>query len=244
MHRFLIRPEEIRDHIAPLSQEEAAHALRVLRLKDGDEVQALDGNGRSWLAALHISGEEGASLELKEELSDTESPARVTLYMGIPKGEKLEIIAQKLTELGAERIVPVRMERCVAKIDDKDAEKKLTRLRRIIQEAQKQCGRTREMEIMPPMNFSKAVEAVTRHEVKLTLWEEAEGYRLNDARADHPNARDIAFVVGPEGGITKNEAEALRQAGALHVTMGPRILRAETAAVAGCAVIMSLWGDL
>ena len=244
MRRFIIDASLVQNGRAPLSREEAAHALRVLRMKDGDEAQALDANGGAWRAILRVSSDGGASLELMERARDTESPARVTLYMGIPKGEKLEIIAQKLTELGAARLVPVRMERCVAKIDEKDAEKKLTRLRRIAQEAEKQSGRTREMEIAQPMNFKDAAEDIRRRETRLVLWEEAKGFRLADAHAQMPNARDIAFVVGPEGGITRAEAETLLDAGANLVTMGPRILRAETAAVAGCAVIMSLWGDL
>lgn len=243
MHRFLI-DNALPGTRAVLSREETNHALRVLRLRDGEEVQALDGNGGAWRALLRVSQEGQASLELVEKLNDTESPARVTLYMGIPKGEKLELIAQKLTELGAARLVPVRMERCVAKIDDKDAEKKLVRLRRIVQEAQKQCGRTREMEILPPMSFSQALRDVSTHEVRLMLWEEARGYRLSDACAEARCARDIAFIVGPEGGISRREAEELIRVGAAQVTLGPRILRAETAAVAGCAVIMSLWGDL
>lgn len=243
MHRFMIdgAPAGTR---AALSREEAVHALRVLRLKDGDEAQALDGNGGAWRAILRAPEGGEAYLELGEALDDTESPARVTLYMGIPKGEKLELIAQKLTELGASRLVPVRMERCVARIDDKDAEKKLTRLRRIAQEAQKQCGRTREMEILPPVSLASALQALAAHEVKLMLWEEAEGYRLSDAHAEMPKAKDLAFIVGPEGGISRREAEEMTKAGARQVTLGPRILRAETAAVAGCAVILSLWGDL
>lgn len=244
MHRFIIDASRIENGRAPLSREEAAHALRVLRMKDGDEAQALDANGGSWHAILRVTDDGGAALELTEPAGDTESPVRVTLYMGIPKGEKLEIIAQKLTELGAARLVPVRMERCVAKIDAKDAEKKLSRLRRIAQEAQKQSGRTREMEITEPLNLNDAAKALASHELSMVLWEEAQGFRLNDAKSFAPNARDIAFVVGPEGGISRAEAQRLTDAGARLVTMGPRILRAETAAVAGCAVIMSLWGDL
>lgn len=244
MHRFIVDPNQIQNGRAPLKREEAAHALRVLRMKDGDEAQALDANGGAWHAVLRATDSENAYLELLETARDTESPARVTLYMGIPKGEKLEIIAQKLTELGAAKLVPVRMERCVAKIDAKDAEKKLTRLKRIALEAEKQSGRTREMEIAEPMNFNDAVKALASHEVRLVLWEEANGFRLTDAKNRMPDARDIAFVVGPEGGISRAEAEKLSGAGASLVTMGPRILRTETAAVAGCAVIMSLWGDL
>lgn len=242
MHRFHIDGTQIMEKRALLSKEEAAHALRVLRLKDGSTIEALDGHD-AWKAVLRVT-DDGAYAELLEKMTSTEAPVDVALFMGIPKGEKLELIAQKLTELGATRLVPVRMERCVAKIEPKDAEKKLARLRKIASEAMKQCGRTEEMAIDEPVSVAEAAKRISDYELGLMLWEEARGYRLTDAHAETPDARSIAYIVGPEGGISAREAEAFMGAGAKSVTLGPRILRAETAAVAGCAVIMNLWGDL
>lgn len=242
MHRFHIDGMRIAQGRALLSAEEAAHALRVLRLKDGSTIEALDGHD-AWNAVLRVT-EEGAYAELLEKRSSTEAPVDAALFMGIPKGEKLELIAQKLTELGASRLVPVRMERCVAKIEPRDAEKKLARLRKIASEAMKQCGRTEEMVIEEPISTAEAAKRIADYELGLMLWEEARGYRLTDAHAEAPDARSIAYIVGPEGGISAREAELFTAAGAKSVTLGPRILRAETAAVAGCAVIMNLWGDL
>ena len=242
MHRFHIDGTQIMEKRALLSKEEAAHALRVLRLKDGSPIEALDGHD-AWKAVLHVT-DDGAYAELLEKMTSTEAPVDVALFMGIPKGEKLELIAQKLTELGATRVVPVRMERCVAKIETKDAEKKLARLRKIASEAMKQCGRTEEMAIDEPVSVAEAAKRISDYELGLMLWEEARGYRLTDAHAETPDARSIACIVGPEGGISAREAEVFTGAGAKSVTLGPRILRAETAAVAGCAVIMNLWGDL
>lgn len=242
MHRFHIDGTQIMEKRALLSKEEAAHALRVLRLKDGSPIETLDGHD-AWRAVLRVT-DDGAYAELLEKMASTEAPVDVALFMGIPKGEKLELIAQKLTELGATRLVPVRMERCVAKIETKDAEKKLARLRKIASEAMKQCGRTEEMAIDEPVSVAEAAKRISDYELGLMLWEEARGYRLTDAHAETPDARSIACIVGPEGGISAREAEAFMTAGAKSVTLGPRILRAETAAVAGCAVIMNLWGDL
>lgn len=242
MHRFHIDGTQIMEKRALLSKEEAAHALRVLRLKDGSPIEALDGHD-AWKAALRVT-DDGAYAELLEKMTSTEAPVDVALFMGIPKGEKLELIAQKLTELGATRVVPVRMERCVAKIETKDAEKKLARLRKIASEAMKQCGRAEEMAIDEPVSVAEAAKRISDYELGLMLWEEARGYRLTDAHAETPDARSIAYIVGPEGGISAREAEVFAGAGAKSVTLGPRILRAETAAVAGCAVIMNLWGDL
>lgn len=242
MHRFHIDGTQIMEKRALLSKEEAAHALRVLRLKDGSPIEALDGHD-AWKAVLHVT-DDGAYAELLEKMTSTEAPVDVALFMGIPKGEKLELIAQKLTELGATRVVPVRMERCVAKIETKDAEKKLARLRKIASEAMKQCGRAEEMAIDEPVSVAEAAKRISDYELGLMLWEEARGYRLTDAHAETPDARSIAYIVGPEGGISAREAEVFTGAGAKSVTLGPRILRTETAAVAGCAVIMNLWGDL
>ncbi len=244
MHRFIIKNEYIQNGRAPLSQEETAHALRVLRLRDGCAVQAIDDAGGAWDAILRIGESGDAWVELTESTDTAEADIRLTLYMGIPKGDKLDFIAQKLTELGANNLTPVRMERCVAKIVDSDVSKKLERLSRLSREAQKQCGRARELEISKPLSVLKAAEELKDYDLVLILWEEAEGYRLKDAFRDCANARNIAFVVGAEGGISRSEIEQLCTSGAKTVTLGPRILRAETAAVAGCSIIMSLWGDI
>jgi len=219
------------------------HALRVLRLKDGDRVQALDGEGGVYNGSMVIDGET-AFIRITQKADPTEAPVRVTLYMGLPKGEKLEFIAQKLTELGASEIVPVRMERSIAKIAPNEAEKKLSRPRRIALEAQKQSGRGIMPEITDPVDMKQLPQLFKRHDAVYMLWEEAKGYRLTNAHLEHPLLNDIAYVVGPEGGISQKEADEMVRLGAVSVTMGPRILRAETAAVAGCAAIMTLWGDL
>ena len=243
MHRFLINPETACEGVAPLSAEESRHALRVLRLKDGDAVEAIDGRGNARRGRLVVTPE-GASIELGEYLESTESPHRFPNYMGLPTGEKLELIAQKLTEIGACRLVPVRMERCIAKIAPGEAEKKLQRVRRISKEAQKQSGRQSEMEIADPIDFGLLPNALKAHEASFLLWEKASGARLWDEKAKRPWLKDVACVVGPEGGISESEAEALVSAGAIAVTLGPRILRAETAAIVCAAEAMALWGDL
>ncbi len=244
MHRFIIKSEQIQNGRAQLSRDEAAHAVRVLRLRDGCAVQAIDDEGSAWNAVLRVGESGDAWAELISKAGTAEADIRLTLYMGIPKGDKLDFIAQKLTELGAVNLTPVRLERCVAKIDDSDVSKKLERLSRISREAQKQCGRARELEISKPVSVQRAAEELKNYDLALILWEEADGYRLRDAFRDRASAKNIAFVVGAEGGISRSEVETLRSSGAQTVTLGPRILRAETAAVAGCSIIMSLWGDI
>ncbi|MBR5010421.1 MAG: 16S rRNA (uracil(1498)-N(3))-methyltransferase [Clostridia bacterium] len=243
MHRFLLSAQDINGGLATLSQDEAKHALKVLRLSDGDEVEAMDGQGRAWRGTLRVNGRE-VGIELDAPLPSTEAPVELTVYMGLVKGEKLELIAQKLTEIGVSRLVPVRMERSVMQIAPADAAKKLERPRRIAKEALKQCGRTREMEITDPLDFPSLCEKVSRHQKCFVFWENARDVRLLDVFRQQPELNDLACVIGPEGGISEKEMEALICAGACPLTLGKRILRAETAAIAASAEILALWGDM
>lgn len=242
MHCFYI--ESPADDLAALPAEEAKHALKVLRLKPGDEVCAMDGVCRRWRG--EIGRVEGASVwvRLLEPLPDNEPPVRVTVYEGLPKADKLELIAQKLTELGAAALIPLRMERSVVKLDIRDGEKRRQRLEKIAREAAKQCRRARPLQVSGPMDWTDALEAMRGHDLLMIPWEEALDGRLSDMRARFPDARDIGIVVGPEGGISAREMEQMTAVGGRAVTLGPRILRTETAAVTAAALAMGLWGDV
>ena len=168
----------------------------------------------------------------------------MTVYQGLPKADKLDFIAQKLTELGAARLVPVRMARSVAKLDGKDGEKRRERLDKIAREAAKQCGRGRPLQVAAPMDWRDALEDMKNRGLMLVPWEEALKGRVKEAFADRPDARDIGVAVGPEGGITPGEIGEMTAIGGRCVTLGPRILRAETAAVVSAALVMTLWGDI
>ena len=220
-----------------LSQEDAKHASRVLRLKVGEEVRVVT-NGARWNARLTELSDKSGKVELIEELPSNESPLRITLYQGLPKAEKLEFLAQKLTELGVARLVPVRMERSVAKAE---GDKRGDRLRKISREAVKQCGRALPMDVTAPMTWKEALADMAQRELMIVPWENAEATRMGDLKKAFPDAADIGILIGPEGGISENEIEACP---AKPVTLGPRILRAETAAVTSAALAMALWGDI
>ena len=143
MHSFYIEPP-IED-IALLPADEAKHAAKVLRLRAGDEVCAMDGAGRRWRGELVEA--DGLAVRLLEELPSNEASVRITVYEGLPKADKLDFIAQKLTELGAARLAPVKMERCVVKLDGRDGMKRRERLLKIAREAAKQCGRGLPMDV-------------------------------------------------------------------------------------------------
>ena len=246
MHRFIVRRAGgfAPDETVELPREEAQHAVKVLRLREGDEAELIDGEGGAYSAEIARADRDGAAVVVRGRLPERESPVRLTLYMGLPKAEKLEFIAQKLTELGATKLVPVVMARSVARPDGKDGDKRRERLERIALEAVKQCGRGRAPETSAPVNWKEALPAMSAHELLLVPWEEARGVRLTDVYTERPGARDIALLIGPEGGIAPEEAREAEARGARLVTLGPRILRAETAAIASTAAVMALWGDL
>ena len=220
-----------------LTKDDAKHAFRVLRLTEGDEITALENNKRFKAVIKEIS-EKSARVDIIEELPSNEPDIKVTLYQGLPKAEKLEFLAQKLTELGVTALVPVRMERSVAKMD---GEKRLERLERISKEAVKQCRRSLPLEIYPVTDWKKACSMMQNHDLMLVPWENAESVRLTDIYKAHPEAKDIGILVGCEGGISENE---ISDCPALPVSLGARILRAETAAITSCAVVMALYGEI
>lgn len=240
MHRFYLPDAPDGDAFeCALSAEESQHAGRVLRLRAGDEVEAFDGRGRAWLCELAFEGQQARVRALKA-LPSNESPLGVTLYQGMPKLDKLDMIVQKATELGAVRIVPVNMARSVARAEGKDAARKQERWQRIAMEAAKQCARARVPEVARPMSFAEAIADMRARELMLMPYELHRGRGLN---AFAPGARDVGILIGPEGGIAPEEAARAQEAGAQPVTLGPRILRTETAAIAALAMVMLRLGD-
>lgn len=242
MHSFYIDPPA--GGMAALPADEAKHAAKVLRLRAGDEIVAMDGAGGRWRAEIAKIGGGQALARLLEPLDSHEPPVRVTVYQGVPKADKLDFIVQKLTELGAAALVPVKMERCVVRLDQRDGEKRRERLERIAREAAKQCGRAQPPAVSEPLDWKDALGNMARRGLLIAPWEEARETRMKDIFAAHPGAKDIGVVVGPEGGMTAEEVDAMIAAGARTITLGPRILRAETAAVVAAALAMQLWGDL
>jgi 16S rRNA (uracil1498-N3)-methyltransferase len=230
LHTFYVENGE-------LSLEDARHAFRVLRLKPGDDVIAL-ARGARWTARIAEISEKNGSVELMAELPANEARAEITVYQGLPKAEKLELLSQKLTELGVSRLVPVRMARSVAKLEGTS---RVERLNKIAREAVKQCGRTRPMEILPPMDWNSALSDMRSKELMLAPWELSQPMRMADVHRQVPTAREIGILIGPEGGMEEAEVCA---SGARQVSLGPRILRAETAALAAAALAMAYWGDI
>lgn len=221
--------------IVTLTADEARHLREVLRLKPGDEVSVFDGEGKEFRAHVVSARRELAELELGEEIATArpESPLQLTLAVALLKGEKFDLVVQKATELGVNKIVPVITRHADIKLrDESDATKRVARWQRIALEAAKQSGRA----VVP--NVSLPVTLVSLLDENCVLFSEKGGHGLE--RIENP----ITAIIGSEGGWSDEELDQARAAGAQIVTLGGRILRAETAAIAAAALLQHRFGDL
>lgn len=218
----------------PLTPEDSHHALRVLRLKPGDQIH-VNVAGRRYQADLEV--QEGAAFAfITGEEASTEAATRITLYQGWPKGDKLDLIVRQATELGVHAVVPCLFARCVARPEQTG--KRVERLNRIAREAAMQAGRTLVPRVYELMPFEAVCQRLTAHEQALLPYEQARGATIMSA---YQGARDVAILIGPEGGFTEEEVAALP---AQAVTLGKRILRTETAGVAAMAMLLAAANDV
>lgn len=217
----------------------AHHLVTVLRAKAGDVIEVFDGRGTSFEAVVELAEPDRVSLRVGEGRA-VPAMRRVTVVQGLPKGDKLEFVLQKGTELGASAFLPAPAMRSVAKLDD-SVDKKLARWRRIVEEAARQCGRADVPEVLAP----RRLDAIALDDCTvLVLDEEARELTLGMAVAPLPSTRPLAIVIGPEGGLDRAEVQALTARGAIAVSLGPLVLRTETAALAALSVIRHLDGVL
>lgn len=239
MPRFFVSPEAISDGAISIVGDDARHIARSLRMAVGDGVTVCDGSGAEYHCTLARIRDEECIAEVSEITpSRAEPPARITLYMAYPKGDKLETVVQKSVELGASSIVPFESERCIKRPAPEKAEKQTARLSRIAEEAAKQCGRAFLPTVERPISLSALLSRIPSHSLVLFCYEREEAHTIRhtlESLAAIPT--DIAVIVGAEGGFSEKEAEAITAAGAACVTLGPRILRCETAPDYALAVI-------
>ncbi len=248
MHRFYVEqlpgeaPPEAGSSIL-LPPEEARHAHTVLRLRTGARVELIC-DGRRLLAEVEKGAQNAVALKCLEPLPSTEPSLAVTLFQGLPKGDKMDMVVQKATELGAVCIVPVLMNRCVARPSEKDLKKRQERWTRIAREAAKQSGRCCLPRIEIPLELSRLGEAFPLPQVLIAPWEEASGFGPRALFDACPHPASLGILIGPEGGIEPAEMEQLKAWGFLPFTLGKRILRTETAGLAALAAVMSLYGEM
>lgn len=243
MHRFYADDRGVTGETAFLCEEDAHHAIRVLRMKPGEGCELFAG-GRRFSGEVASIGDGAVQVRITGELPSTEPRLRVTLYQGLPKADKMELIVQKAVELGACAVVPVAMSRCVVQLDAKDGRKKQERWQKIAREACKQSGRCEMMQVTEPISFRQLLARLPEHGAAIVPWEDARGYSLARFHAEHPDITDLAIVIGPEGGMSGEEIDRMKGAKCRAVTLGPRILRTETAGLCAMSALFCLYGDM
>ncbi len=250
MNRFFVKPQQINaeDGVISIQGDDVKHISKVLRLAEGDEIEICDGEAWEYIGRiLRIEKSEvKASIKSSEPLR-TEAKLRVVLYQGLPKGTKMELILQKTTEMGIAEIVPVITDRAVVQLkDQKDKEKKAERWYKITEEAAKQSKRGIVPEVHIPISFKEALKQSASNHLNILAYEKesVKGLKGLLTQCKDKGIQKIGLWIGPEGGFTEEEISLALEQGINTVTLGPRILRTETAGFALLSMVMYELGDL
>jgi len=240
MPRFFVEPKTIKGDKFSIRGREARHISTVLRLERGDTISIFDGTGKEYFAIIENAGDSGVDVRvIHEKFRERESYVEVTLFQGLPKSTKMDLIVEKCTEIGIHRIVPIVTSRVVPDIETGKMEERRSRWERIAKEASKQSGRTRVTEIGKIIPFKEAFKAEL--DLKIVPWEDERGTGLKDVlkkcRIEAYPCR-IGIFIGPEGGFTRDEIGHARYNDAIPVSLGPNVLRTETAGLVTAAIVL------
>ncbi|WP_206199029.1 16S rRNA (uracil(1498)-N(3))-methyltransferase [Thermoanaerobacterium sp. PSU-2] len=244
VRRLFIKDEDIKDGIVRIYGDDAHHIKDVLRLKIGTDLVVSNGVKQYNASILSIEST-SVLLKIVDELHQVvESSINVTLFQGLPKSDKMDLIVQKCTEIGIKKIVPVETEYSIIKIKEKSIGNKINRWNKISQEASKQSGRLIVPEVLEPISFNIAVNYIHEFDLCVMPYERETNVRLKDVLKENNGAKNICIFIGPEGGFSPSEVTMATKNGAVTVTLGPRILRTETAGIVAGSIILYELGDL
>ena len=242
MARFFVSAEEMNDNFIVLTGENAAHA-KVLRLKSGEEVLVCDGQGNECKCTVSDVSPGQISLVVNTRQESASEPAvKASVYMAFPKGDKLEHVIQKATELGAYEIVAFPSARCVSKPDEKSLKKKLERWQKIAASAAEQSGRGRIPDVIVLKSYTEALNRAAQADKAILFYENERATTLREKLEDGP-FQSISLLTGPEGGLETSEVEKAKDAGLSICTLGNRILRCETAPLCALSAVMYASGE-
>ena len=250
MPKFFVKSNQIKEDKIIITGEDVNHIKNVLRLNIDDDLQVcnLDTAINYTCGISKIDNEKVECNIFNEVDSNSESRIHINIFQGIPKSDKMELIIQKCVELGVNEVTPVEMKRCVAKIEDKSKVKKIDRWQKISEVAAKQCGRDRVPKINDVINIKNICNLISKYDIVLLAYENEQENTLKNELLRLKDKTDanlkIAIIIGPEGGLDKEEVELLKENGAKSITLGKRILRTETVAFVLTSIIMYELGDL
>ncbi len=256
MNRFFVNSEDIEEEngTAVVKGDAVNHITRVLRLRAGDTVIIADGIGSSYLVEIAATDKEKVLLKILEKMDESREPfLKVILAQALAKGEKMDYIVQKCTELGVSEIIPFISERTVVKLNDKKAREKVSRWQKIARGAAQQSQRNKVPLIREVSTLKEVLEGKGKETLCIFLWEQEQEQGIKDvlgrAAAVKGNGTkeeemEVMIIIGPEGGFSENEGEMASKFGVHSVLLGPRILRTETAALAALTIVSYELGDL
>jgi len=243
MRSFFVEDINALDSIVRIAGREFTHLKKALRLKPGSEVSVFNGKGLKLSGKIESVGADNAIVAVEgSSFNEGESALELTLIQGLLKGDKPELIIQKTTELGVKEVFFYSAPRTVPSLDEDKAADRVRRWRRVAIEAAKQCGRT----VIPRINYVDFVSALEGREegLRIILWEGERARGIGDILSGHGNSGSVALLVGPEGGFSSEYVDEAGKRGFIPASLGRRILRAETAAIAGVSIIQHRLGDL
>ncbi len=245
MHRFFVSPQAIRDSRVVL-RGTIVHQIRdVLRMHPGDEIMLLDNSGWAYRAELVTVDRDAVRGRVVDKWRlETEPQAHITLYQGLLKGQKFDLVLQKGTELGMTAFIPVLASRCIVGSVDDVSDARVDRWQKIIVEAAEQAGRASLPGLSAPMLFTQACDCAAQVGLSLIPWEGEHSRGLREALQGVPKSKEVNLFIGPEGGFADEEIAIARGKGIVPVSLGPRILRAETAGLVAATAILYELGDL
>lgn len=240
MYRFFVEPEQIGEETISITGSDVNHIKNVLRMRMGENIWISDGKEKEYHCEIvEMDSDVVRAKILDVDGAQTELPAEIYLFQGLPKGDKMELIIQKAVELGVHAIIPMSTERTIVKLDQKKEASKLKRWNAISESAAKQSKRMLIPEVRPVMSFAKALEYVRDFDIKVIPYEEAVNTEETRQIIDQIRpGQKICIFIGPEGGFGKQEVEKAKEAGLCPVTLGKRILRTETAGMMLLSVMM------
>jgi 16S rRNA (uracil1498-N3)-methyltransferase len=244
MARFYVPQPWIENGMLKIEGDEVKHIRKVLRLKKGDGIVVFDGLGKELEGTIVEERLSSVVIRIQNIFSsEKDSPLEVTLAQSLLKGEKMDYLIQKATELGVKEIIPFFSSRSVPFLEKSRRLKRHHRWEKIAVEASKQCGRGVVPKIESLQDYSDMLQMASTEDLRLILWER-EGIKLKEVLERSKEKRRIFFIIGPEGGFNQLEVDEAKRAGFTPVTLGRRILRAETASLCFLSILQYEWGDI
>lgn len=245
MHKFFISKSQISDSGITLIGDDVLHISKVLRLRTGDQILVCDREGMEFYCTIDEIAKKEIHCSIQSRFENhTEAPLRITLFQGLPKSGKMDLIIQKGVELGIVEIYPVITKRAVVRTDDRELSGRLERWNRIAEEAAKQSNRGIVPLVHSPIRFEEALDKMSDMDFRIVPYEREEAMGIKTAAQNITNIHTAGILIGPEGGFEEVEIQSCISAHIQPVTLGPRILRTETAGFVAASILQYEFGDL